>query len=193
MTENEKLQYFTQLLINQHYSAKTVKSYTQYVKAFFMWHGQSGDKVDDKIITSYIMTLVAANKAPKTINLYKESLKKYFLLLYNRTFDIALKLSREPRDLPVILSMQEVTKLIEVLANPKHKLLLSLAYGCGFRISEIVNLTRDCIDVDRDSIHIKYGKGAKDRVVILPQSVKNVLKNHKNTVKTSPYVFYSDQ
>jgi integrase len=91
------------------------------------------------------------------------------------------------------LSTQEVTKLIEVLNNPKHKLLLSLAYGCGFRVSEIVNLTRGCIDIDRDVIHIKYGKGAKDRIVVLPQSVKNLLKNHKKTNQSSPYVFYSDQ
>jgi site-specific recombinase XerD len=79
MIENEKLQYFKQLLINQHYSPKTVKSYTQNVKVFFIWYGQSGDDVDGNIITNYIMTLVDANKASKTINLHKESLKKYFL------------------------------------------------------------------------------------------------------------------
>ncbi|USN56307.1 MAG: tyrosine-type recombinase/integrase [Candidatus Peribacteria bacterium] len=193
MTENEKLHYFRKLLINQHFSPKTVKSYTQSVKSFFLWYKQEGEYVDDMTLTNYLMTLVASDKASKTINVYKEALKKYFLLLYNRTFDIALKLSREPRSLPVVLSTQEVSKLIEVTTNPKHALLLSLAYGCGLRISEIVNLRWNDIDGDRYTIHIKHGKGAKDRVVILPQSTEEQLARHRKSSPSSPYVFYNDQ
>ena len=186
MTENEKLQYFKQLLINQHYSPKTVKSYTQCIRSFFLWYKQSGDAVDDKIVAHYITILIEWNKAPKTTNLYKEALKKYFLLIYNRTFRIALQFSREARDLPIVLSTQEVKRIIDVISNPKHRLLLSLAYGCGFRVSEIVNLRRDDIDADRHSIHIKHGKWEKDRIVILPLSVQSLLETHKNTTFSSP-------
>jgi integrase/recombinase XerD len=168
MTENEKLLYFKQLLINQHFSTKTVKSYLHCVKSFFLRYKKSGDTVDDTTITQYIMTLVQEDKAPKTINIYKESLKKYFLLLYNRTFSIVLQLSREPRKLPVIFSTQEIKTIISTITNSKHKLLISLGYGCGLRVSEIVNLKWSDIDSDRNTIHIKLAKGMKDRIVILP-------------------------
>ncbi len=130
MTENEKLHYFKQLLITQQYSMRTVKAYTQCVKSFFLWYTKTGDSVDDKVIVQYLTNLVDQNKAPKTINLYKESLKTYFLLLYNHTFRVSLKLSREPRTLPVVLSTQEIKRIIDSLTNIKHKLLISLSYGC---------------------------------------------------------------
>jgi integrase/recombinase XerD len=158
MKENEKLLYFKQLLINQHFSQKTVKSYIHCVKSFFLRYQKPGDDVDDKIITNYIMTLVEQDKAPKTINIYKEALKKYFLLLYNRMFSLALQLSREPRTLPVVLSTNEVKNILTIITNPKHKLLISLAYGCGLRISEIVNIRWTDIDIDRQTIHIRQAK-----------------------------------
>jgi integrase/recombinase XerD len=192
MTENEKLLYFKQLLINQHFSTKTVKSYLHCVKSFFLRYKKSGDTVDDTTITQYIMTLVQEDKAPKTINIYKESLKKYFLLLYNRTFSIVLQLSREPRKLPVIFSTQEIKTIISTITNSKHKLLISLGYGCGLRVSEIVNLKWSDIDSDRNTIHIKLAKGMKDRIVILPWSVLTLLDSHQKS-SLSPYVFYSNQ
>ena len=104
------------------------------------------------------MTLVEQDKAPKTINIYKEALKKYFLLLYNRRFIIALQLSRESRNLPVILSIGEIKTILLMTTNPKHKLLLSLAYGCGLRTSEVVNLKWVDIDIERRTIHLKHAK-----------------------------------
>jgi integrase/recombinase XerD len=193
MKENEKLLYFKQLLINQHFSQKTVKSYIHCVKSFFLRYQKPGDDVDDKIITNYIMTLVEQDKAPKTINIYKEALKKYFLLLYNRMFSLALQLSREPRTLPVVLSTNEVKNILTIITNPKHKLLISLAYGCGLRISEIVNIRWTDIDIDRQTIHIRQAKWKKDRIVILPQSSIESLSNHHHTSWLSPYVFYSNQ
>lgn len=193
MTESEKLLYFKQLLINQHFSPKTVKSYTHCVTSFFLRYKKIWDQVDDKIITQYIMILVEEDKAPKTINIYKEALKKYFLLLYNRTFSLALQLSREPRKLPVVLSVWEIKNILSMMINPKHKLLLSLAYGCGLRISEIVNLKWIDIDTERYIIHLKHAKWNKDRIVILPQSSIALLDTHHYASWVSPYVFYSNQ
>ena len=193
MTENEKLLYFKQLLVNQHFSPKTMKSYTYCVKSFFLRYRKPWDQVDDKVITQYIMTLVEQDKAPKTINIYKEALKKYFLLLYNRRFIIALQLSRESRNLPVILSIGEIKTILLMTTNPKHKLLLSLAYGCGLRTSEVVNLKWVDIDIERRTIHLKHAKWKKDRIVILPQLSIELLHNHRNHAWLSPYIFYSNQ
>ena len=193
MTEKEKISYFRQLLINQNLSSQTVKLYTHCVRSFFLRYKKTGDQADDKSITYYIMTLVEQDKAPKTINIYKESLKKYFLLLYNRVFSIALQLSREPRGLPVILSLQEIKNILLMTTNPKHKILLSLSYGCGLRISEAVSLKWTDIDIDRSTIHLKHTKWKKDRIVILPQTIISWLKDHRQSSLYSPYVFYSNQ
>lgn len=192
MIENEKIQYFKKLLTNQSYASKTIKSYTHCVRSFFVRYNTTGDTVTEKIISDYISTLIIDDKAPKTINVYKESLKTYFLLLYNRRFRIALKLSRSPKKLPVILSAQEIKKIIERTINPKHRLLLALAYGCGLRVSEVVALRRRDIDFDRLTIHIKKSKGAQDRIVMLPNSLVDTLHTYRKTT-SSIYLLPSNQ
>jgi site-specific recombinase XerD len=73
----------------------------------------------------------------------------------------------EPRKLPVVLSREEVARLIEAAANPKHQAALSVAYGAGLRASEVVALKVSDIDSNRMTLRIEQGKGRKDRYAML--------------------------
>jgi site-specific recombinase XerD len=77
----------------------------------------------------------------------KEILKKDII--------IDIRLSKEPRKLPIVLSREEVLKIIENISNRKHKTMISLAYSSGFRVSELINLKVKDIDIQSLSIHIK--------------------------------------
>lgn len=91
----------------------------------------------------------------------------------NLDFDI--KLSHEAKKLPIVLSNQDIIKIIEVTNNLKHKLLLSLSYASGLRVSEIVNLKVGDINLDELTIHIKWAKWNKDRITVFSQKLKNDL------------------
>src|SRR6516164_2412321 len=83
---------------------------------------------------------------------------------------------REPRRLPVVLSPEEVSRLLASTTNIKHKAALSLAYATGLRSSEVVSLKLSDIDSDRMVIRVEQGKGKKDRYVILSPNLLDVLR-----------------
>ena len=84
--------------------------------------------------------------------------------------------TREPRRLPVVLSPEEVARLLASARNIKHKALLSLAYATGLRSSEVVSLKLTDIDSDRMVIRVEQGKGKKDRYVILSPNLLDLLR-----------------
>lgn len=105
----------------------------------------------DKIV-DFILVLQSKNRAPKTINLYKEAIKFFVYNVLKKNINIDIKLSKEPRKLPIVLSHNEIITIIENILNKKHKLMISLAYSAGLRVSELVNLKVKDIDLQSLSI-----------------------------------------
>ena len=75
--------------------------------------------------------------------------------------------------LPIVLSREEINKMIEVTTNIKHKLVLMFLYYAGLRLDEVRNLKWQDIDFDRGIIHVKTAKGEKERVVFLHSKLRN--------------------
>ena len=94
---------------------------------------------------------------------------RFFFKITLKRHDLAEELisTREPRRLPVVLSPEEVGRLLAAATNTKHRAILSLAYATGLRASEVVSLKLTDIDRDRMLIRVEQGKGKKDRYVIL--------------------------
>ena len=83
--------------------------------------------------------------------------------------------------------------LLDVTKNYKHNLLVSLSYGSGLRVSEVIALKIKDIDFDRMTIHIKQAKGQKDRITILPTKLKNDLTNFMRSKSSNDFVFPSER
>ena len=100
-----------------------------------------------------------------------------------------LELTRPKRDriLPVVLSKLEVIDLIRCTRNLKHRAILAMIYSSGLRISELLNLQLSDINIDRRQVHVKYGKGRKDRYVVLSEGFLPLLKNYLTTYSPSNY------
>ena len=117
------------------------------------------------------------------------------LLYYFRTvlkrdsFEIKLPRPRKEHHLPTVLTMEECMRIFSYLDNPKHKLLLLMGYGAGLRRSEIVTLKWEDILFDEHKIHVKQSKGNKDRIVMLPYSVVEYLKNYRTLYPSDGWVF----
>src|SRR5207247_3905147 len=102
----------------------------------------------------------------------------FFFKVTLKRLDLAEEVvsTREPRRLPVVLSPEEVGRLLASAINIKHKALLSLAYATGLRASEVVSLKLTDIDSDRMIIRVEQGKGNKDRYVILSPNLLEILR-----------------
>lgn len=95
---------------------------------------------------------------------------------------------RKDNKLPVVYSIEEIQKLFDACENLKHKVVLSLLYSTGLRISELLNLKWEDIDRSRMIITVVQGKGAKDRQVMLPPSLVPLLEKYWKEYKSKVYV-----
>ena len=95
--------------------------------------------------------------------------------------------------MPVVLSRTEIFKILKSLQNPKHKLLLALAYGAGLRVSEVVSLKVQDLDCQELTVHIKKAKGQKDRISILPERLVIDFKNIIAEKTKEEFLFASER
>ena len=118
-----------------------------------------------------VMPLSTIRTTVATVNVRASALRFFFKVTLKR-HDLAEEVvpTREPRRLPVVLSPEEVGRLLASAINIKHKALLSLAYATGLRASEVVSLKLTDIDRERMVIRVEQGKGKKDRYVMLADS-----------------------
>lgn len=95
-----------------------------------------------------------------------------------------------PKKLPVVLSQQEIKRLIAAAKLLKHRMLIALAYDCGLRRGELLNLEVKDIDLDRKMLHVRQGKGRKDRYVPIGEVTLRGIKTYLKTENPKEYLFY---
>jgi site-specific recombinase XerD len=157
-------------------SPKTHYQYIRHVKKFADFLGRSADKATAEDVHRYQLWLASIGTSVGTANVSATALRFFFKITLKR-HDLAEELisTREPRRLPVVLSPEEVGRLLAAATNTKHRAILSLAYATGLRASEVVSLKLTDIDRDRMLIRVEQGKGKKDRYVILSPILLEIL------------------
>ena len=156
---------------------KTQQHYIRHVKRFADFLGQSADKATAEDVHRYQLWLASIGTTVPTVNVSATALRFFFkVTLKRRDLADALVSVREPRRLPVVLSPEEVGRLLASTANIKQKAALSLTYATGLRSSEVVSLRLTDIDSDRMVIRVEQGKGKKDRYVILSPNLLDILR-----------------
>src|SRR5262249_29799102 len=148
---------------------KTQQHYIRHVKRFADFLGQSADKATAEDVHRYQLWLASIGTTVPTVNVSATALRFFFkVTLKRRDLADAVVSVREPRRLPVVLSREEVGRLLASATNIKHKAALSLTYATGLRSSEVVSLKLTDIDSNRMVIRVEQGKGKKDRVILSP-------------------------
>jgi site-specific recombinase XerD len=150
-------------------AAKTQSGYIRAVRHFAGFLGRSPDTASAEDLRRYQLHLVDRGILPITLNATITGLKFFFEVTVNRA-DLMAKMRpvRVAHTLPVILSREEVSRLIDSARNLKHRTALSVAYGAGLRVSEVIALKVSDIDSTRMVLRIEQGKGRKDRYALLP-------------------------
>jgi site-specific recombinase XerD len=148
---------------------KTQSGYIRVVRQFTGFLGRSPDTATVEDLRRYQLHLVDHGVSPVSLNAAITGLKFFFEITLDQG-DLMAKMQpvRVPHTLPVVLSCDEVARLIAAARNLKHQTALSVAYGTGLRVSEVIALKVGDIDSQRMTLRIEQGKGRKDRYAMLP-------------------------
>lgn len=181
--KNKNFEDLRRELVSRKYSPKTVKAYLYYNRDMLKLIGKSSFNVKESDIKNYLLYLVEEKKAAtSTLNIAINALKFYYGIMLKRKFFYEIKRPRKDKKLPVVLSEEEVAKILSLVNNIKHKAILMLIYSAGLRVSEVVKLRPENIDRERKLIHIKGAKGRKDRYTMLSDvalaALRDYLKKH---------------
>lgn len=162
-----------------HYSLRTEKTYVYWVRFFIRFHRLRHPKEMGAPEVQAFLSFLANDRkvSPST---HRQALAA-ILYLYKEVLNIQLPWMDEigrPKQrihIPVVLSRAEVAGLLGVL-DERHRLICQLLYGAGLRLMECLSLRVKDVDFDRKTIVVRHGKGAKDRVVMLPASLADPLR-----------------
>jgi site-specific recombinase XerD len=147
---------------------KTQSDYQRAVRNFAKYLGRSPDSATVEDLRRYQLHLVDHGISPASLNAAISGLKFFFDVTLDRGQVMAkMQPVHLPRKLPVILSREEVGRLIAAAGNLKHQTALALAYGTGLRVNEVVSLKVGDIDSQRMTLRVERGKGQKDRYAML--------------------------
>lgn len=171
----------------KHYSIRTERAYLGWFLRYVKFHRlQDPGELNESHIIRYLEYLVVDRKVSAStqgqalnalVFFYRQVLKRQI------NEDLQFLRSRKPRRLPVVLSRQEVSRLLQVIDGHPQQLMAKLLYGCGMRVMECVRLRVLDVDFDYGQILIRNAKGMKDRVVPIPASVEQVLRGQIEVIK----------
>ncbi len=149
-------------------SPKTQSAYIRAVRNFTKYLGRSPDTATIDDLRNYQLYLVDTGTSPTSLNAAIIGLKFFFDVTLDRGELMAkMRPVRVPQRLPVVLSKEEVGRLIAACGNLKHQTALSLAYGTGLRAAEVSALKVGDVDSERMTLRVEQGKGRKDRYAML--------------------------
>lgn len=189
----ELLQKIENELRLRNYSRKTIKSYLLCLTDYFKYIKTIEKIPNVSLIKRYLLEKQDKGQSSQTINLYLNAVKYFYRETCKNLVPIDIKFAKTASKLPVVLSRNEIEKMIDTISNRKHRLLISLSYGAGFRISEATNLKVKDINIDELTIHIKGAKGNKDRISIIAEKLRPDLSEIIALRDLNDYVFASNR
>jgi integron integrase len=174
-------------LRSRHYSPRTEKAYCLWVRRYVRFHKMRHPaEMTEPEINEFLTHLAVEGKVSSSTQTQALSA---LLFLYRHViyYDLgnlgAVTRARKPKRLPVVLTRDEVRAVLSSM-DGQERLMASLLYGCGIRLSECLQLRVLDIDFGARAINVRDGKGAKDRVTMLPDSLARPLRQHLAGVRT---------
>jgi integrase/recombinase XerD len=183
---------FRRFLHTQRYSERTVVTYIEAIKTFLSYlKSKRFEEITNMDVISFNEGYILKNQFSWS---YQNQIISALKLFYNQVIDKDLEVSniRRPRrskNLPDIFSVDEVERFLRSIRNKKHKAALGLIYACGLRRSELIGLRISAIDSKRKLLMIRGAKGNKDRVVPLPESMIELLREYYKLYRPKEWLF----
>ena len=172
----------------KNYSENTIKNYCSQVELFLKHFEPVATKpseISERQIKEWLLQANTINSRKHRIS----AVKLFYALTGKQPLKFKyIEYPRADKKLPIVLSQEEVQRMFSACENIKHKVILSLLYACGLRVSELLNLKWAHIDRSRMVINVIEAKGKKDRQVMLPEAIIPLLEKYWREYKPKEYV-----
>lgn len=177
------------------FSARTHESYLYAVEKLAGHYRRSPDRLSAAQVQAFFKHLALERKlSAASCRLYLNGVRFFYLKVLGwEEVELTLVVPKRQQRIPELLTHTEVARVITACANPKHRMLLEVCYGCGLRVSELVSLRVGDIDGERQLLRIEQGKGAKDRQVIIAPGLHRQLRRYWQLQRPIQWLFPSEQ
>src|SRR5262245_59424171 len=175
----------------RNFAPRTIQSYVERVADFARHFGVSPEHLGPDQIRTYLLHLVQERRASWShFNQTRSALRFLYRVTLGRDWVVeGVVCPKQPRKLPVVLSLDEIAQFFAAITNLKHRAILMTAYAAGWRVSEVVGLRCDDIDSRRMVIRLRQAKGRKDRYVMLSPRLLSILRCYWTAVRPKEYLF----
>lgn len=189
LTNGDDLANLEKMMELRYLSPKTIKSYLYYNREILKFIGKGPRGITNADIKKYLGYLVKCGISASTLNVAINALKLYYRDFMKRRFFVDIKTVKKDKKLPTILSKEEMKRIIDMMVNPNHKLILEFLYATGIRVSELVNMKVGDLDLDRGLCYVRQGKGRKDRITIISKKLSRELSAVIGNKRLEEYLF----
>ena len=174
------------------FSPHTVEAYLRAVVKLAQFYNRSPDRISKEEVRAFLVDLVKRKKAaPSTYNQVRCALVFFYRVTLGRAFALE-RIVCQPcaKKLPTVLSPEETVQFFQAARSLKHRALFMTMYGAGLRVSEVSNLEVKNIDSKRMVLHVRAGKGQKDRMVMLSEKLLPVLREYWKAYRPTAKLFF---
>jgi site-specific recombinase XerD len=173
---------------------RTIQAYVTRVARFARHFGRSPDALGRDEVRSFLIHLVEDKRVCWSI--YNQTVAGlrflYEVTLGREGVMVRIACPKQPKKLPVVLSLEEVARLFAAITGLKHRAILMTAYAAGLRISEVVSLRVDDIDSQRMVLRVRQAKGRRDRYVMLSPRLLTLLRKYWKVARPTEWLFPGD-
>jgi len=178
----------------RNYAPRTIETYVGRIVAFAKHFGRSPELLGPEEVRAFQLHLLQRKASWSSFNQAVCALRFLYGTTLGRPEQLPMiPYGKRPKGLPSVLAPQEVLRLIDAADTPRDRVFLQVAYGCGLRLSELIHLQVSDIDSARMVIHVRHGKGAKDRLVPLSQRLLAELRAYWRLDRPRPWLFPGDK
>jgi integrase/recombinase XerD len=172
-------------LLLKRYSPNTTRAYLHCIRNFAKYFMRPPAEMGETEVRQFILHLAQERKVSASVHSTHVTALKFLYRITLRRPQVVehLPYPKRPKTLPNVLTMQEVLALFTAIQSAKYKAILAIAYGAGLRVSEVCALKPTDIDSQRMLIHVRRGKGNKDRYVLLGETMLTLLREYYQTAR----------
>lgn len=175
------------------YSPQTVKAYISSLSRYFEYKKNNIEVFDEENVKNFLYQFSQKNYSASLINQHINAIQFFYREIIKIDKKIHFSFAKKPQKLPIVLSREEIRKVISSLTNPKHRTCIALSYASGLRISETQNLRIKNINTHELTLFVAGAKGSKDRITIFPEKLRVDIQNMIAGKNSEEYLFESNR
>jgi len=191
MVDEELLKRLKQDIRLRGHSQNTMDEYVHRIRKFMIYSNRPLQELDEADVKNFLLYLIEERNLKKSsVNTYNSAVRFLYGVTLNRPLNVwQIPRCKSERELPQLLTQEEISRLFQHTPNPMYRALLMTIYGSGLRVSEAVGIKVCDIDSEKMRIFIRQGKGGRDRYATLSQTALNALRAYWITCQPTDDLF----